>query len=360
MAIDDNTTYGLTGAQLKDLPKQTRGKAIKLTTADYDWPTSTPDGIAMWELDEGLYYIDGAQSVSDSVKRYFNDTEYSKDTSAEFFLIVKKSDGTGTTYIYRIVGGYVGTYATDQNGGRVSGQDLVLTEQSVVDNLTSSLDTAPLSAKQGKTLKDTIDGIAIKNAGTPTTSTVGTKGQLLEDTTNGKLYICTDDTNPYVWEEVGAGGGGGTGLVTLSYGNSTWQDFLNAYNAGKIVYCRASSNVDPSSGSQTRMAFMAYVSDATSPTNVEFQYVRSISSHSQSQQGDQVFVYKLTNASGGTWSVTTREMSTEIVAGTNMTSSYSSGTLTLNANANANITMTTTDPGEGSALGANEFIGVYQ
>ena len=119
------------------------------------------------------------------------------------------------------------------------------------------------------------------------------------------------------------------GMVVLSYGNSTWQDFLDAYNDNRVVYCRASSNSNPASGSQTRLAFMAYVNNATSPTEVEFQYYRSISSHSAAQQGDQVFVYKLTSA--GTWTVTTREASTKIAAGTNMTQAYSGGTLTLNA-----------------------------
>ena len=63
-----------------------------------------------------------------------------------------------------------------------------------------------------------LNGRVLTSAGAPTTSTVGTVGQLYEDTTNGKLYICTDATNPYVWEEVGSGGGGGgeTMLVTLT------------------------------------------------------------------------------------------------------------------------------------------------
>ena len=120
-----------------------------------------------------------------------------------------------------------------------------------------------------------------------------------------------------------------TGMEILSYGNSTWNDFLTAYTAKKVVYCRASSNSNPASGSQTRLAFMAYVNNADNPTNVEFQYYRSVSSHTSAQQGDQVFVYKLDKTSG--WSVTTREASSKIAAGTNMTSSYSNGTLTLNA-----------------------------
>lgn len=70
--------------------------------------------------------------------------------------------------------------------------------------------------------KGQLDSIAIQNAGAPTTATVGTVGQLLEDTTNGKLYICTDATGGvYTWVEVGAGGGGG-GVVELTSADYNW------------------------------------------------------------------------------------------------------------------------------------------
>lgn len=121
-------------------------------------------------------------------------------------------------------------------------------------------------------------------------------------------------------------------LVEMSYGESNaWAKFIAAYNAHCIVYCRASSAANPASGSQTRKAFMAYVNNATNPTQVEFQYYRSVSTHTDSQQGDQVFIYLLTNANGGTWSVTTRNAFSKVVAGSNMTSSYSNGAITLNA-----------------------------
>lgn len=118
-----------------------------------------------------------------------------------------------------------------------------------------------------------------------------------------------------------------TGMEILSYGNSTWQNFIDAYDANKVVYCRASSNSNPASGSQTRLAFMAYVNNATTPTEVEFQYYRSVSTHTASQQGDQVFVYKLNKTNG--WSVTTREASVKVVAGTGLDGTYSNGTMTL-------------------------------
>lgn len=126
-------------------------------------------------------------------------------------------------------------------------------------------------------------------------------------------------------------------LVEMSYGESNaWAKFIAAYNAGSIVYCRASSNSNPASGSQTRKAFMAYVNNAASPTNVEFQYVRSVSSKTDSQQCDQVFVYTLTNASGGTWSVASRNMAPKINVDSTLTKTFSNGanaTVTLKANA---------------------------
>ena len=119
------------------------------------------------------------------------------------------------------------------------------------------------------------------------------------------------------------------GMTILSYGHSSWNDFIAAYNANSVVYCRASSNSNPATGDQTRLAFMAYV-NALTPTNVEFQYYRSVNSHSASQQGDQMYVYKLT--SSGDWTVTVRESYTKIVAGTNLSSSYSNGVMTLTGN----------------------------
>lgn len=117
--------------------------------------------------------------------------------------------------------------------------------------------------------------------------------------------------------------------VIFSYGNSTWAEVLAAYKANATIYCRASSNSDPSSGSQTRLAFLAYVNNADNPTEIEFQYYRSVSSHTDAQQGDQVFVYEISKTGG--WSVTSRNTFTKIAAGTGLSSSYSGGTLTLSA-----------------------------
>lgn len=133
------------------------------------------------------------------------------------------------------------------------------------------------------------------------------------------------------------------GMAILSYGHSTWAEFIEAYNTHTIVYCRASSNSNPASGSQTRMAFMAYVNNADNPTEVEFQYYRSVSSHSITQQGDQVYVYKLNKNNG--WSVTVRESYTKINASTGLSSSYSNSALTISVT-NPLPAVTATDNGK--------------
>ena len=120
---------------------------------------------------------------------------------------------------------------------------------------------------------------------------------------------------------------GGETLFLAAYGKSTYQEILDAYQHNEIVYCRASSNSNPASGNQTRMAFMAYVNNEARPTEFEFQYYRSVSTHSDNQPGDQVYVYKIN--SSGTWSVTVRNTFTKIVAGTGLTSTWSNGVLTI-------------------------------
>jgi hypothetical protein len=129
-------------------------------------------------------------------------------------------------------------------------------------------------------------------------------------------------------------------MVILRYGLSTWTDFMTAYQNNCVIYCRASSNSNPATGSQTRLAFMAYVTDMTNPTNVEFQYYRSVNKHTDSQQGNQVYVYKLTNANK--WTVTVRNTFSKVIAGDNLTSSFveseTNSSITLAADYDSTVT----------------------
>ena len=144
-------------------------------------------------------------------------------------------------------------------------------------------------------------------------------------------------------------------LFIAAYGKSTYAEVLAAYQARKIVYCRASTSATtPGSGNQLRMAFLAYVNNETTPTEFEFQYYRSVSAHSASQQGDQVYVYKLN--SSGTWSVIVREAYTKIIAGTGLTSSYASGAITISAGGGGTLpSVSTSDNGKILTVSSGEW-----
>ena len=134
------------------------------------------------------------------------------------------------------------------------------------------------------------------------------------DTTNTTDYLRKDGT----W----ATPAGGTAMVVLTYGTSTWNDFLTAYTNNAIVYCA----VDGSSSfpGSKRMAFLAYYNPDDS---AEFQYVRSVSSLSSSNLSDQVFIYKLTP--NDTWTTTTRSLHGKVSAGTAITVTPSGDTVTV-------------------------------
>ena len=143
---------------------------------------------------------------------------------------------------------------------------------------------------------------------------------------SGDLSVATTSDIPTKTSDLTNDSGFIDGLEILSYGNSTWNDFITAYQKNKVVYCRASSNSNPASGSQTRLAFMAYVNNATSPTEVEFQYYRSVNVHSDDQQGDQVYIYKLDKTG---WTVTVRNAFSKIEVGTGLKKTYANGVLTI-------------------------------
>ena len=108
-----------------------------------------------------------------------------------------------------------------------------------------------------------------------------------------------------------------TELFEASYGVTSYSDVRAAITGQKVVYCRV-----PSGANGYRMAFLAYIG----PSNVEFQYYRSMSTHDSTNQGDEVYVY--TVASSG-WTTKTRWSNIRYKAGTNMTQTYNSSTETL-------------------------------
>lgn len=103
----------------------------------------------------------------------------------------------------------------------------------------------PVDAHDAAT-KGYVDSSVISGAGAPTTSTVGTVGQLYEDTTNGKLYQCTAVSgSTYTWSEVGAGGGGGVTPVQTT-GTST-TDVMSQNATSSMVFA------DPGTDSKVKI-----------------------------------------------------------------------------------------------------------
>lgn len=260
-----------------------------LTSVDWADVTNKPTNVSYWTNDAG--YITSA-ALPTKTSDLTNDSGFI--TSA--VLPTKTSDLTNDS-------GFITSSVNNLTNYYTKGDTYT---QSEVNSLLSAL-TIPTKTSD------------LTNDGSDGTSTYVEASDLAAVATSGSYNDLTD--KPADFE-----------LVEMSYGESNaWAKFIDAYRGHKIVYCRASSNANPASGSQTRKAFMAYVNNAEAPTSVEFQYVRSVSSKTASQPVDQVLVYTLTNANGGTWTFTTRNMGPKLAQGTNTTVSYSNGTYTISA-----------------------------
>lgn len=190
------------------------GGATELTTADYNWPADNPIGVALWSLDSGWYTAPGLTvwpksgttmgfGAGSEALIYVNKAQSSMDNS---FITIISNSGEVVVYSTRLSDGYASSYNP--------------TSTVFVANSTGTSSSRVMS--QNATT-NAIKAISQSGSGAPTTSTVGTVGQLYQDTTNGKLYICTaaDTVTPsYTWTEVGAGGGGGPTVVQTT-GTST-------------------------------------------------------------------------------------------------------------------------------------------
>lgn len=208
---------------------QAGGGAKELTSADYNWPTNNPDGVALWLLDQGIYTVKkGTKWYATNVYAYTNDSST---------IIVWGESSSLVSIWYTRDNSDVNAIRVNKSSGVVSGSiDKVLTTAFIIDSLTSTSSGLPLSANQGKVLKDLVDSIAIRGAGAPTTSTVGTVGQLYEDGTNGALYQLksidiTVTPNTYNWEQVG----GSSVNVVQTTGTST-TDVMSQNATTSMVY----------------------------------------------------------------------------------------------------------------------------
>lgn len=154
MAIDDNTLYGLTGAQVKELPgkiEAVKGLAKELTADDYNWPVDNPRKIALWLLNDGVY-------------SFRNLMVYSTQSSYTYsgLAIVKKAtiaSGTGDGQVLCMPDGAIPRFyynlLTDGSGGTQ------IDVPRTANNLTTVISGYALDARQGKVLKNLIDAIVV-------------------------------------------------------------------------------------------------------------------------------------------------------------------------------------------------------
>lgn len=192
---------------------------FKLLTADdynYDYGhTGSNNIVGLWKLPEGNYYTtDTTVQITPTTGTVGAvSPNYWKNYSGVFFVGPSDAFGKHIIMINNRGNGQNGQLRTivkvnvDPSSGSSWGYQSALDNQNVKNVLDSYETEQPLSANQGRILNGKIEGRIITGTGAPTTSTAGTVGLLYEDTTNGKLYICTDASNPYVWTEIGAGGG---------------------------------------------------------------------------------------------------------------------------------------------------------
>ena len=211
------------------------GNGIKtLTSADYNYPTNNPTGVATWLLDEGVYKV-GEANLN---VNFFN--SYPMALPLNQIIIVSKKD-TDTVSL-RLANG-LQYYRSDASGfplNATPGVDAftVLLSSQTINNLTSNETRSPLSANQGKVLNDKIgdlatltttaktsavaaineldsdkEGKTITGSAAPTTATVADNvGQKYYDSTNDKWYVCKaitpgvdPDPTTYTWVEQAGG-----------------------------------------------------------------------------------------------------------------------------------------------------------
>ena len=217
MAIDDNTVYGLKGSQIKDLPSKinaVKGLAKVLSSADYNankdnWSDTDPthfNCVALWKLEPGLY------NIPNGVVAYATNSRSA--SSFNMHIVGRPSSVGGAMKILSWSADDLSSqlrtwFVTDSSTGAGTSYIQYLNENSIIDNLTSTSNTRPLSAKQGKVLKDLID--AITGFSYEVVQTLPASGQ------NGKIYLVPIDesggpsTNYYdeyiwvnnAWEQIG-------------------------------------------------------------------------------------------------------------------------------------------------------------
>ena len=207
------------------------GKVRELTSADYNWPTSDPRGVAMWLLPEGVYSCDATTQVyPDNGASAVNRPLFFKFNYGDKSTMVYYDDSGSNAWKYWKT---VTATGARNSYGRVTPE--------VIDSLTSTSTSDALSANQGKVLKDLADAIdtrtttlegTVENiepqsgSGAPTSSTEGTVGQTYVDSSTGDIYYLSEiieesgQADTYVWKSFASG----DTITPLTSANYNWNN----------------------------------------------------------------------------------------------------------------------------------------
>lgn len=148
-----------------------KGSAKELTSEDYNWPTANPDGVAVWSLPTGLYRAPNGVNI-------YNDSATSGSSGNRIFFVNSDLPGSNSTIYYP--GASIALYVVNKSTGSLVLDTSTLLTSQVVDALTSTATNAPLSANQGKVLKDMIDDLpsvptVVQDTGESTTNVMSQK-----------------------------------------------------------------------------------------------------------------------------------------------------------------------------------------
>lgn len=210
------------GRILNEKIEAVKGLARELTTDDYNWPTSNPDGVALWAIPSGSY------THSSSVKVYLSTQQ--PVSSAYGYCIVNAPSAPSLSGTASIL--YWNNSAGLKHGQTVGGAQLltnIIKASDVLDNLTSYSRWQPLSANQGRVLKGLIDAIVVPtqtsdlmNDGADGTSTYVEADELATVATTGSYSdLSGTPTIPTVNDATLTIQKNGTNVATFTANSST-------------------------------------------------------------------------------------------------------------------------------------------
>lgn len=389
-----------------------------LTTADYNWnstagdATTTPfDCVAMWLMPAGNYQWDisiqpvtvildpsGTTVPNEGMLGSFI---FTRGANQHFEVPDQGVEADIIPIITYNAGQLYDEYSTYSGrieivNGNIEAK-IYLNNRKAWNSVTVSAgDDAnyiPLSASMGKYLNDETTTMIKRGAGAPTTSTAGTVGRLYEDTTNGKLYICTAVSgSTYTWE--GVGGSFAKTLTTDDYNykssGSSVNDKIALWLLEPGFYYRGNVNAQDIYSSsnrwlsnETKYYYYLVLKDPTKATIYAFSTTSTIAPNIPS-----MLYWRITLASPESSPTYYKILDSSFIEDT-LTSNSSSKALSANQGKILNdnigdvttltttaktstvaaineldsempiITVTSTDPGEGSTLAEGNFIAVY-